>query len=65
MHVERDQRQRRSTTLPAQRLQRLFKVLVVGGVIAAAAYASALQGPTGAATADSDGGSDGGGAQGW
>lgn len=56
------------TTSPApaapRRLARLFKVLVVGGAVLATAYASAIQGPS--ATAESpDGGSDGGGTQGW
>jgi hypothetical protein len=45
-----------------RRLSRLFKVLVVGGAVVAATYATSLQGETG--TADADGGQDGG-TQGW
>jgi hypothetical protein len=44
-----------------RKLGRLFKVLVVGGAVIAAAYASAIQGGTGSASA----GADDGGTQGW
>lgn len=48
----------------AQRLGRLFRVLVVGGVVLAVAMASVPRGATG--DADPDGGpTDGGGTPGW
>ncbi len=43
------------------KLGKLFKVLVVGGAVLAAAYASAIHGGTGTARA----GTDDGGTQGW
>lgn len=45
----------------SRRLDKLFKVLVVGGAVIAAAYATAIHGSTGTA----DRGSDDGGSPGW
>ncbi len=45
----------------SRRLARLFKVLVLGGAVIAAGYASTIQGGTGTPNA----GGDDGGTQGW
>jgi hypothetical protein len=52
---------RTGTSAAPRRLSRLFKVVVVGGAVLAAAYASTLTGGTGAA----DRGEEDGGPKGW
>jgi hypothetical protein len=56
-NMEREVKKEDPAPAGAQRMARLFRVLVMGGVVLAVACASVPRGETG----DPDGGSDGGG----